>query len=109
MSVLHSCKDGSEFATRAALGYRKVELSRTITAVEPHRHLFDHDMIVVSGKVFATCDGVEQLLQPGDVLTVPASAIHAVRICPCVDTATFFCVWPIAAHGHEATTQAVSL
>lgn len=110
MSILHTCTEGSEFYTKSGLCYRKVSLNKNSDSVVPHCHAFDHDMIVTSGTVLVTLDDIDHKLHVGNILTVPATAVHSVVLCPCADLATFLCVWPfVKGNSYEDTTRAVTL
>lgn len=46
---------------------------------EGHRHAFDHDMEVKSGRFLMLLDGVPSVVEAGRRVTVPAGALHGGR------------------------------
>jgi quercetin dioxygenase-like cupin family protein len=61
------------------------------TGSEPHSHPNEQWIYVLKGTVDSTVDGVHQLVQPGQVIYVPANMVHSGRATPDAE-AVFFTV-----------------
>ena len=59
-----------------------------------HSHDYEHEVYIIEGEGQAECDGATQTVHAGDVLYVPANAVHQFRN-ESDDAFRFLCLVPV--------------
>ena len=62
-----------------------------------HQHDYEHEVLILAGEGVVFGNGVEQPLQAGDVLFVPANELHQFRN-PAAEPLEFICLVPAFVH-----------
>jgi quercetin dioxygenase-like cupin family protein len=71
--------------------FKKMSLSAGDIAIT-HAHNFDHGSILIKGMAIVTCDGIERVYEPGDVIEIKSGVKHSIKA---LDDVIWLCVHAI--------------
>ncbi len=71
--------------------FKKMTLAAGDTAIT-HAHKYDHGSILIKGMALVTCDGVERVYEPGDVIEIRKHVKHSIKA---LDDIVWLCVHSI--------------
>ncbi len=57
-----------------------------------HSHHYDHGSVLVKGMAIVTCDGIEQVYEPGDVIEIKKNMKHSIKA---LDDVVWLCIHSI--------------